>query len=446
MRSPILKLASLLLVASGLVAGVTLISTSSQAESDRLLGRDLSVAFGPEDYDAALAAVDNNLALAKERIGRAPKQWLGYEGLALGYLIKAQLTGSFDQLAAADATIDRGVLLASKSGGPAIAASTIDLSLHRYSDALGHIEDYDQFVVKQGAIERAEMVAQRGEVAFYSGDYKQAFSHYARAFESDPSPNTIFRLATWHKYLGEFDAAIDLYAGGALSGRSATPQMLAAYHLQIGALELQRGNWELAHAYFKRADVLFPGYWLTEAHIAQMLAVEGKREEAKRIYQQIIRKTDNPDVMIALASVREFEGDEQAAAKLLKRASALFEERLEALPEAYFDHAMDLALTNGEHARALELAKANFAARPYGDAKMALARSHTANGNPRKAIAILEEVIASGWQSVEQHLDLAEAYRALDEVSKAREAEQRALARNPKALLPEADLLAFGSH
>ncbi|WP_298463675.1 hypothetical protein [uncultured Erythrobacter sp.] len=446
MRSPFLKIASLLLIASGAVAGVTLLSPSSQAESDALLGRDPKVSYGPANYDAALEAVDRDLALARQRVDRAPKQWLGYEGLALGHLIKAQLSGSFAELSAADAMIGKGLILAGAGKGPAIAASTIDLSLHRYPEALEHIEDYNGFVVKRGEAEKAEMLAQRGEVAFYSGDYSGALTHYRLAFDADPSPNTIFRLATWHKYLGDFDTAIELYTRGALSGRSATPQMLAAYHLQIGALELQRGNWDLAHAYFKRADDLFPGYWLTQAHIAQMLAVEGKRDGAKRMYREIIERTGNPDVMMALASVHEFEGDERAATTLRSQAAELFDKRLEELPEAYFDHALDLALANGDNARALELAKANFEARPYGDAKMALARAHTANGDPRKAAALLEEVVASGWKSVEQHIDLAEAYEALGDRAKSDQQTQMALALNPKSQRPEADLLAFGSH
>ncbi|MEL6528455.1 MAG: hypothetical protein AAGK01_07465 [Pseudomonadota bacterium] len=446
MRSSVLKSVSLLLIASGLVAGGTFISTSSEAQGDVLLGQEVPVSYGPKDYSTALTAIDRDLALAQERVERSPKQWLAYEGLSLGHLIKAQLTGSFEQLAAADAAIKKGLELAESGSGPAIAASTVNLSLHRYPDAQANIENYDSFVVKQGATERAEMLAQRGEVAFYSGRYGEAFSNYSQAFGDDPSPNTIFRLATWHKYLGQFDTAIDLYAKGALSGRSTTPQMLAAYHLQIGALELQRGNWDLAHAYFKEADSLFPGHWLAEAHIAQMLAVEGEREEAKSIYSKIIRRTGNPDVMMALASVHEFEGDEVAAKKLRQRASGLFEQRLAVLPEAYFDHALDLALSNGQNGRALKLATANFEARPFGDAAMALARTHTANGNPRKAIRLLKGVAESGWRSVEQHLDLAEAYEATGDTAAADEEIKRALEMNPRALQAEADMLAFGSH
>lgn len=446
MRSPFLKISSLLLVASGVFAGATLLSTALQADDHPLLSRNLAVTYGPASYGEALDAIDRDLSLARERVERTPKQWLGYESLAMGHLIKAQLTGSFDELSAADAAIETGLALAGDGTGPAIAASTIDLSLHRYPGALAHIDDYDGFVVKQGKAERAEMTAQRGEVAFYSGEYGKALSHYADAYNTDPSPNTIFRLATWHKYLGQFDTAIGLYAKDALSQRSATPQMLAAYHLQIGALELQRGNWDLAHTYFREADVLFPGYWLTEAHIAQMLAVEGERAKAKRMYRAIIRETGNPDVMMALANVHEFESDDEAAATLRNRAKSAFEMRLARLPEAYFDHALDLALTTGDNAAALKLAQSNFKARPYGDAKMALARVHTANGNPRKAVTLLKEVLASGWRSVEQHLDLAEAYDQLGETKAAAEQRKRALALNPKALAPEADILAFGNH
>ncbi len=446
MRSQFLKLPVLLLLITGLFAGLAFLLRPAPKAPETLLSASLQPAYGPANYGEALEQVERDLTLANERIARAPQQWLGYEGLALGHLIKAQLTGSFADMNAARQWIDTGLNLAPEGGGPAIAASTINLSLHRYPAALEQIEAYGKFAVKQGTAERAEMLAQAGDVAFYSGDYDAALAQYNQAYAIDPSPNSTFRLATWHKYLGEFDTAITLYKNGALSGRQTTPELLAAYHLQIGALELQRGNWDEAAAYFDRADELFPGYWLTQAHQAQMLAATGNRKRAKQMYRAILQDNENPDVMMALASVLEFEGEDASAKTWRAKAASLFEERMKALPEAYYDHGLDLAITDGNSALALDLAKANDRARPFGDAKIALARAHIANGEAAEALTILEQVEASGWQSVEQYAALAEAHAMLGNAAESEKYEDLALNRNPKAMTAEADMLAFGSH
>ncbi len=436
----------MLLAATGLFAGGVALYQGYVSREPSLVAMELQPTFGPRDFAAALAAVDDDLAVAEQRVARAPDQWLGYEGLAMGHLIKAQLTGSFDHLQAASEQIAKGMQFAPDIGGPVVAASTINLSLHRYPAARRYLDSYDQFVVKRGAAEQAEVLAQRGEVAFYSGDYRAAQKYYAKAHALDPSPGTIFRLATWQKYLGEFDAAIDLYKFGALRGRSRSPELLAAYHLQIGALELQRGNWDLARDYFERADTLFPGHWLTEAHIAQMLAVSGARDQAKVKYQRIIERTNNPDVMMALANVYAFEGKRREARALRDQAAKLFEQRLKILPEAYFDHALDLALTKGEGDRALELATANYRARPFGDATIALARAHLVTDNPREAIRLLQTVNQSGWQSTEQYLTLSDAFAAIGDDAQSAKFQQMALNRNRRALDPESQMLAFGNH
>jgi tetratricopeptide (TPR) repeat protein len=441
-----LKQSVLLLAATGLFAGGVSIYQSYLTRGDALLSAELQPAFGPSDFDAALAAVESDLAVSKERVARAPDQWIGYEGLAMGHLVKAQLTGSFEQLHAASQQIAKGMQFASDRAGPVLAASTINLSLHRYPEALQHLGAYDRFIVDQGDAEKAEATGQKGEVAFYSGDYRAAQEHFSKAYALDASPNAIYRLATWQKYLGEMDAAIALYTQGALKGRSRTPEMLAAYHLQIGALELQRGNWHTARDYFERADTLFPGHWLTEAHIAQMLAVSGARSEAKALYRRIIERTNNPDVMMALANVLEFEGKAAEAAAQRSAAAKLFDQRLKLLPEAYYDHALDLAIAAGEGQRALELAKANFRARPFGDASIALARAHLAAGDPQTAIKLLLAVNKSGWKSTEQFVALSAAYTAVGNQTQSAKFRRMALERNSKAFEPESAMLAFGSH
>lgn len=445
-RSRRLPLALLVLAAGLLAALMTVMVAESPARKVDLLDEKISLAYGPANYGEAQAELDRQRALANERIDRDPGQWTYQEHLAVTSLIRAQLTGAFEDYRQASDAIDTSMQIAPEGGGPAMTDAIVNLSLHRYPAAGKDIDLISGFAVAPGDDERAEMLAGRGDIAFYSGNYAKAFALYTDAAALDKGPRTLFRLATWHKYNGRFDRAIALYERGAGNAKVRTPQMLSAYLLQIGALELQRGNWELARRYFVRADAVFSGYWLAEAHLAQMLAVEGRLAEAEQAYLAIIDKTANPDVMMALAALYDHRGDRENSARWMRRAGALMDIRVAALPEAYYDHALDFAIANDDRSGAMDLASLNHQARPYGDAAMALARAHLLNGRSKSAVDILKKVEASGWKSVEQYLILAEAYERSGQTRLSAKAMDAALAINPKADDPQTGLLAFGNH
>uniref|UniRef100_UPI0035931458 tetratricopeptide repeat protein n=1 Tax=Parasphingorhabdus sp. TaxID=2709688 RepID=UPI0035931458 len=220
----------------------------------------------------------------------------------------------------------------------------------------------------------------------------------------------------------------------------------SVYLLQIGALELQRGNWDKARRYFERADAVFPGYWLAQAHVAQMDAAKGDLAAAEKSYLRIIERTDNPDVMAALVTLYKHQGRIREAAAWAKRAGTIWDKRVSLLPETYYDHAFDHAMDAGDVKRALALAQQNYSTRPYGDAAIGLARALVANGKPGLAVSLLEKQEKAGWRSVELFAAMMSAYEAAGRALKVSEAKEKALEISPKAFVEAASLLAFGNH
>jgi hypothetical protein len=101
-------------------------------------------------------------------------------------------------------------------------------------------------------------------------------------------------------------------------------------------------------------------------------------------------------------------------------------------------------LAFGTPARALALARQDFASRPYGATAIALGWALIANNRPAEALRLIDAVNNSSWQSAEQHLVAARAHGLLGQ-SEAADAEQdRALGLNPHALDPNATLLWYG--
>ncbi|QJB70394.1 tetratricopeptide repeat protein [Parasphingorhabdus halotolerans] len=441
-----LPMALLILLAGLLIAFLTIFLTKSEAEQFDPLDENLPLAFGPKNFDAAIEKLDQRVDLNKERVARDGEQWSYQEGLALAALSRAQLSAEFEDYLLAAKSIDRAASLAPEGAGPGLAIGVVNLSLHRNRKAAEGIELAAASVVKPDVGDLVELEAMRGDIAIYGGYYSVAFEHFERATAQLKDAGTLFRLANWHKYRGEFDQAIALYNDGAKIVRSRTPQRLAVYLLQIGALELQQGNWDIARRYFERADAVFPGYWLSQAHVAQMDAAQGNFAKAEKAYLDIIARTDNPDVMAALITLYKHEGRDREATVWSKRAGAIWDKRVNLLPETYYDHAFDHAMGVGDVKLALALAQKNYTARPYGDAAIGLARGLVANGEPGQAISLLEKQEKAGWRSVELFAAMANAYEAVGMDQKATEKKNRTLAINPKAFTEAAGLLAFGSH
>ena len=441
-----LPLAITILVAGLLVALMTFFVSRPVVDPFDPLDEELTLAFGPANFDAALAKIDRRVDLNKERVARDGAQWSHQEGLALAMHARAQLTAEFGDYLLAAQSIDRAEGLSRDEAGPGLAIGVVNLSLHRNRKAAKGVEMATASAVTPDMVDLAELEAMRGDLAFYQGDYSTAWKHFSDAADQEQEAVTLFRLASWHKYRGEFEQAIALYKDGAKMTRSRTPQRLSVYLLQIGALELQRGNWDKARRYFERADTVFPGYWLAQAHVAQMDAAQGNLAVAERSYLAIIERNSNPDVMAALIGLYRHQGRDREAAAWASRAGAIWDMRIGSLPETYYDHAFDHAMDVGDTARALALAYQNYIARPYGDAAIGLARAQVADGKPGLAANMLEAQEQAGWRSVELFAAMVDAYEATGRISKVREAKAKALAINPKAFDKEAGLLAFGNH
>src|SRR3546814_17364401 len=73
----------------------------------------------------------------------------------------------------------------------------LDFTLHRLAGAERALDSMDAYAVPPGRIERAEMIAMRGDIAFYRGRYAEALAAYAQADVIAPG-SADFRRAVYH--------------------------------------------------------------------------------------------------------------------------------------------------------------------------------------------------------------------------------------------------------
>lgn len=396
-------------------------------------------------YADSLARTDLVIINAETEVATASDQWLLHENVARNYVERARLSGNYDDYAAADASLKRAFAVARPGTGPHLVRAQLDFGMHRLAEAERYLTLIEGYAIPSLPDERAEILGMRGDIAFYRGDLKTALNLYQEADRTSPGTAT-FRRAIYAMKTGDVERAGIYFNQTEREARLPPPQLRAYIELQRGILDLERGNWPSAENWFRKADRTFPGYWLTQAHLVQMWALRGNVAQAERGYRQIIARSQQPDVMDALAALYRFQGDAAASRQWAKRSGEIWAKRLQQWPEAAYAHALEHDLVLGNPATALTLARKNMAARPYGDSATMLAWALLANNRPAEARALLERLNRTPWRTAQQYVALSQAYAMLGDSERSDSARDEALKINPRAFDPAAPLIWFGHH
>jgi tetratricopeptide (TPR) repeat protein len=418
---------------------------SGAAEIDQEEQQPAALSGIASSYSGILAATDIAIANAEAQVAAANDQWLLHENVARSYLERARFSGNYGDYAAADAALKRAFAVAAPGTGPHLVRAQLDFRMHRLAEAERQLALIDGYAIPSLPDERAEILAMRGDIAFYRGNLKAALQLYSEADRLSPGTAT-FRRAIYAMKTGDFERAESTFDQTEREARLLTPQLQAFIDLQRGLLDLERGNWPSAENWFRKADRSFPGYWLTQAHLVQMWALRGKVEKAEQGYRKIIEHSEQPEVMDALASLYRSQGDAEASREWAERSGAIWAKRLQQFPQAAYGHALEHELVLGNPATALALARQNMAARPYGDSATLLAWALLANNRPAEARDVLERLGGTAWRSAQQYAALSQAHAMLGDSDRSRAARDAALGINPRTFDPAAPLIWFGHH
>lgn len=384
-------------------------------------------------YSAALQQLDMAIRDARQRADEHPDEWLMHELLARKLLSRARLSGSYDDYAEAQRTLDRAFAVAAPGTGPHMTQAILHFAMHRLSAASRYLDAVQAYAVPPPRTELAEIAALRGEIAFYSGRYDDAIRLYAEADRLEPG-SARFQRAIYAMRTGRPDEAIRHFDAFDASLQAPSPMVLANLELQRGIVELEHGRRDRALARFRKAAKIFPGYWLIEEHIAEVTALTGDHVAARETYQRIVERTQHPEYMDALADLATQRGDGAGATLWRARAAAAWRRRLAQFPEAAYGHALDHCAAKSDWRCALDLAMRNNRARPNGDSLVKLADALLNSGRTTEAQQLIEKVLASPWRTAELHAVAHRIFGATGDPDRAEVERRRALALNPHIL------------
>jgi len=278
----------------------------------------LLVACGRTPTAAPTAYERDLAALAREEAAAGP----GASPLARASLLRSRwaLTGSTTDLA--DAWRAMAPALAVPERAPvelSLFAAALALDLHRVSDARRVLD------ACAGCAARPAGDVVAGDLALAEGRLDDAGAAYQRALGNGRRWDRLARLAHLRHVTGDDVAADALYAEAEDDVTAKEMRTFAWLEVQRGRLAFARGRFAAAAAAYDRAARAYPGYWLVEAHQAEVLAAEGRFAEAIALYTRAAARAGGAEVAQALAELHVQLGKPAEARPWIDRPASAYQ-------------------------------------------------------------------------------------------------------------------------
>jgi tetratricopeptide (TPR) repeat protein len=324
-----------------------------------------------------LSDLDRHIAHYRDRAA-ASNEWIDYEQLVALHLSRARYGGRFEDYLEADRAMTRAFELAPDGGKPHMTRATLGFTLHRFGSIEADLAAVEAYAFVPGSA-RDAVEELRADLAFQLGRFAEARASFERFAEERPSSRNCLRLAYYYWKTGD-DVRADAYLVQAAERAGDDAQQVASIELQRGLLDLERGRLAQAERHYRRANALYPHWYLVEEHLAEVMTETGRLDEARAIYERVLAQTGNPEFMDALAGVHERMGDREGAERYSAAADAAFDRQFELLPEALAGHAFEHYLERAAPERVVEIAERNYAVRPNPEANLQLAQAYLRAG------------------------------------------------------------------
>jgi tetratricopeptide (TPR) repeat protein len=228
-----------------------------------------------------------------------------------------------------------------------------------------------------------ELYALRGKAQGTLHRFADARADFVRAEELGVRPSaspsmTLVDEARRAAERGDLAAAERAFTASEDAIRDPDPMFLSWLYTQRGALLMDHEP-ERAVEFLRAAVDRLPSFVLAEEHLAEALHLAGHDDEAIARYEGLVARTDDPELMGALAEILAAHGRVDEADALVERARRRFDLLLARFPEAMAWHAAAFFAGPGrERLRARDLLRENAKLRPTPEALVALARAEWA--------------------------------------------------------------------
>lgn len=252
------------------------------------------------------------------------------------------------------------------------------------------------------------------EIALAVGDVASATVALEKLQAVSPGFSTLSREAALREYQGDLAGALDAISRGCRDAEQSgqPPSVRAWCQVRRGALSLTATcDASSAEQAYQEALRILPNFYFAREHIGELRAADGKLTEAAALYEALLRDVPGPGYRLALADLRELEGQADAAQALRQEANDEFwRQEEQGSHEHVAQHAVLLAEITSGVADARKMVDAEWESRKDTILAAARARVYLASGMQKEAEQAIAEALASGTRNIGVYLTAAEIY------------------------------------
>lgn len=365
------------------------------ASSAVLLATRMDVAELPAAVDRLLdqrTDGERAIANAQARLASGPNDPRLLAQLGSAYLFRVRETYDPSLYTKAGALIDIALARAPRDPDVVLAAASLALSRHEFSDALSL-----GLILQAVAPARPTTYGVLADAYVELGRYDDAVAAAQRMVDLRPDLASYSRVSYVRELHGDLAGAIEAMRRAVEAG-APRAESTTWSEVQLGHLYFASGDLVEAERAYEDADHRIPGYVFAAAGRARVLAARGDLAAAATLVDGAAQRLPVPDLLIALADLHERMGDHALVAQDAAVVSTI--ERLFKANGVRTD--IDLALFDADHdvrlVDALAVARAEYAARPSVTVALSLGWIEYKNGDLQAAARHAKEALRLGWR------------------------------------------------
>ncbi len=407
------------------------------SESDSIQSQESD---GADQTSGGLIPVEQSIAKFEQRVKTRPTDFLSLTILGQLYLRQAREQDDLPYYAKAEETF-RAALQIKPDHRSAMTFLAITLEArHQFAEALELASQ-----VAETSERETLALATVGDCQLHLGRYDEAEVTYNKLAERAKSPAVIARQAHLSELRGNPEQATKLVmeALALCNTLGTTRQDVAWYEMRLGNLLLNQGKLADAEEHFRVALHWSKDYAAAQLGLAEVIALQGRLDEAEKQYLETIDQHGEPPAMAGLGDVLMKKGDHDAAKEWYAKAEAVMvEEALSAAAAHYREVAMFYANHDLNPKRALELAEMDLKQRQDIYAYDALAWALYRNQQFEKAQDAIQLALRLTTRDANMHFHAGMISLALGDTEKARQSLTAATEINPKFSVLYSDVAA----
>ncbi len=347
--------------------------------------------------------------------------------LAFRFYHRASLAGVDSGFAAAERVIDRAIAEFGPQEDLCLLKANLDFRFHRLAQVK---RDLEMAPLLLGRFEGKSLAA---DLDFQHGRYDRAREGYEKAIQENCTWDNLARLAYFKRKMGDGDGADELYIQAENELTAKEMRSFAWLELQRGELHLARGRHDGAGAHYRRANAAYPGWWHVDEHLAELMAAEGRSEEAIELFQSVIERARKPELQQTLGELYVFIGRPDDAEPWFESALAAYLESVARGDVHYFHHLADFyADVREDGAEALKWARKDVELRDNFATQSAVAWALYLDGQLEEAARWMDRALSSGVQDAHLFSQAATIFEAAGRGGEATAFRRGAAILNPK--------------